>query len=234
MLKNELELLLKLQEMDTRIDELEGKKTEIPQILDEQKLNIKDKQDKEIIIKKENEELQKSKKMIELELGSKNSEMIKLQSQLYSVKTNKEYSAVQQEMAYLKENVSKIEEDIISKMLNEDEVKKKVNVLQDEIKEEEDKLRKIEEKCNKEIQEIDQQMNELKLHKEEIVKKIETNELLNTYNNIRQNLGGVGIVKVVNNSCNGCFINLRAQVIIEIKKYESLIFCENCGRILYI
>jgi predicted nucleic acid-binding Zn-ribbon protein len=234
MLKQKLELLLELQEIDIKIDELESKKTEIPHMLDEQKMNIKSKQDEGMLIKKENEELQKSRKMLEIELESKNGELKKLQSQLYSVKTNKEYSAIQQEIGHLKESISKIEEDIINKMLEEDGVKKKANTIQSEIKKEEDKLKEMEEKCNNEIQKIEQNLNALKLQREEIIKKIEIKELLDTYNNIRQNLGGVGIVKVENNSCKGCFINLRAQTIIEIKKYESIIFCDNCGRILYI
>ena len=51
---------------------------------------------------------------------------------------------------------------------------------------------------------------------------------------ILQNKQGLAVVPVQVSSCGGCFMNVPAQVINEMKKHENLVFCEMCARILYL
>ena len=57
---------------------------------------------------------------------------------------------------------------------------------------------------------------------------------LSRYERILQNKDGMGIVKVVDHSCGGCFMHLTEQVQNELKKYEQIITCDMCARILYL
>lgn len=230
-MKDQLIELLKLQELDTKIDELEVIKTDIPMRLDNQRLNVQFALDEVSKAKKQLEEAQKNKKLQELEMESKNEEIKKLQNHLYSVKDNKQYSAILQEINFVKESVSVLEEEIIQKLFVEDNIRKNINTSQENFKKEEANLKDLENQCNEEIKKVEEQLNQLKSKREEIARKINHN-ILSTYNNIREKIGGIGISEVIDSSCRGCNIGLRPQMIIEIKKYENLIFCESCGRIL--
>ncbi len=45
---------------------------------------------------------------------------------------------------------------------------------------------------------------------------------------------GIAVAEVVNNSCSACYVLLRPQVQLNVKKGDEIITCENCTRILYI
>lgn len=45
---------------------------------------------------------------------------------------------------------------------------------------------------------------------------------------------GIAVAEVVNNSCSACYVLLRPQVQLNVKKGDEIITCENCTRILYL
>lgn len=45
---------------------------------------------------------------------------------------------------------------------------------------------------------------------------------------------GIAVAEVVNGSCSACFIQLRPQVQLNVKKGDEIIVCESCTRILYL
>lgn len=58
--------------------------------------------------------------------------------------------------------------------------------------------------------------------------------ILKKYESIRAKRGGIGLVKVKDETCLGCFIHIPPQVYIQIKKGASeLMTCPHCHRILY-
>src|SRR6185369_5505376 len=45
---------------------------------------------------------------------------------------------------------------------------------------------------------------------------------------------GIAVAEVINGSCSACFMSLRPQMQLEVKRGDQIITCENCARILYI
>lgn len=45
---------------------------------------------------------------------------------------------------------------------------------------------------------------------------------------------GIAVAEVVNGSCSACYMSLRPQVQLNVKKGDEIITCESCTRILYI
>jgi predicted nucleic acid-binding Zn-ribbon protein len=45
---------------------------------------------------------------------------------------------------------------------------------------------------------------------------------------------GIAVAEVVNGSCSACYMGLRPQVQLNVKKGDEIITCESCTRILYI
>jgi len=73
----------------------------------------------------------------------------------------------------------------------------------------------------------------LQSQRNQIVKQVSP-KILAKYEKILLNRDFLAIVKVENNSCRGCFMNVPPQVINLIKMYDNLVICEVCQRILYI
>ncbi|MBK9766912.1 MAG: hypothetical protein IPP63_07780 [Chloracidobacterium sp.] len=44
---------------------------------------------------------------------------------------------------------------------------------------------------------------------------------------------GIAVAEVVNGSCSACFMSLRPQMQVNVKKGDEIITCESCTRILY-
>ena len=45
---------------------------------------------------------------------------------------------------------------------------------------------------------------------------------------------GIAVAEVVNGSCSACYMQLRPQVQLNVKKGDEIITCESCTRILYV
>lgn len=229
--KEQLDLLLLLQEIDVDIDSLESDKLAIPEMLEGENLKIKQ-QDEEISnIKKQLGDLQKNRKLQELELESKKGVLKKLQSQLYEVKTNKEYTAMQEELRRAKDDISKIEEEILKIMLEEDQYNAKIKQEQEKLKGLQTELKVMEGKCGEELKKVEEQLNEKNKSKNELVVKIEP-KVITKYEKIRKVKQGVAVSKVIDSICSECHLEIRPQLLIELNKYEDLVLCENCSRIL--
>ena len=44
----------------------------------------------------------------------------------------------------------------------------------------------------------------------------------------------IAVAEVVNSACSACYMQLRPQVVLNVKKGDEIIVCENCSRILYM
>jgi len=45
---------------------------------------------------------------------------------------------------------------------------------------------------------------------------------------------GIAVAEVVNGSCSACYMHLRPQVQLNVKKGDEIITCESCARIMYM
>ena len=53
------------------------------------------------------------------------------------------------------------------------------------------------------------------------------------YERVRKGRKGVAVAEVVEGRCTACYILLRPQYFQDVKRTESILFCESCQRILY-
>jgi predicted nucleic acid-binding Zn-ribbon protein len=227
-----LDVLKKAQQLDSEIHETQLQLEEIPA----QRIQLKSELELE---KTRLNELEKSLKDIqlklkekELELAQKEGQIKKLDGQLSQVKTNKEYGALQQEIASLKADNSLLEEGIIH-ILDE------VDAAKDETRKEKEKLVSVTKSFQDRENELAAQeksmqgrLAEIKKQREESVAQLPP-ELAELYNRIAQKKEGLALALVHGEVCAACQMKLRPQLINEIRLGEQIIVCENCSRILY-
>jgi hypothetical protein len=232
-LKEEIKKLIQLQAIDTRIYALIEEKEAKPKQIQALEQEFEVKKEKVLSLEKRLQGLQREKKEQELNLSSKEEGIKKSQSQLYQLKTNKEYSAMLKEIEGMKADASRLEDKILVCFEQIDELKNYIEQQRQSLQQEEEKLNIEKDKIRSRIEEINQILNELKMQRQRAATVIAP-RILSQYERILSGREGKALVEVRDNACQGCFMNVPAQVINLIKMYDTLVTCEVCQRILYI
>ena len=232
-LEEQVKLLVELQGLDTQIFRREKDLLDMPEnlrILDEA---FKAKMTNLKALEDNLKSMQMKRKEKENDLESKEGSIKKLQTQLYQLKTNKEYTTMQGEIARIRADNSLIEEDIIKILDQADIENQKISKEKEFLKGEEAKLneekRKVEEETKKMVLEVESLKKQRALLTEKVDKIV-----LAKYDRIIKSKDGLAVVPVAGESCQGCFRILPPQVIHEIRMKKDLVVCENCARILYL
>ena len=232
-LKEQIRLLSKLQTIDTEIYSLNKEKRSKPEEIKALELAFEEKKKALSESEKTLLDLQKQKKEREIELGSKEEAAKKLQTQLYQLKTNKEYQAMMQQIADTKADASVSEDKILELMDGADQAKKDIDRDRQEIQVEEKKFNEDKSKIEERVREIDARLAQLDAQRKQASVEINP-EILSQYQRILENRDGLAIVTAKKNSCQGCNMFVPAQVINLIKMYDRIITCEVCNRMFYI
>jgi predicted nucleic acid-binding Zn-ribbon protein len=232
-LKSQIGSLVILQKIDTEIYVLKAEKEAKPQEIKALEESFEQKKHQLAGIEKATLDLQKQRKERELELATKEEGVKKLEAQLFSLKTNKEYQAMLQQIADAKADASIIEDKIIQILDQVDKSKVELEKEKERLKAEEKVFQEQKGKVEARIKEVDGRLAELDAKRGQIVPQLDS-KILAQYDRILRNRDGLAIVAVRNNSCGGCNMLVPPQVINLIRMYERIITCEICNRMLYI
>lgn len=232
-LEEQIKLLVELQGLDSHIFGLEDELELIPETIKNMDDAFKGKMTNLKNLEDGVKALQLKRKEKEGELEAKEGTIRKYQSQMYQVKTNKEYTAFQEEIGRVKADNSLIEEDIIKILDQMDAENKKISKEKEFLKGEEVKLNEEKKKLSEDAGRIKVELEGLKSQRAALASKVDKN-ILGKYERIVKNKDGLAVVPVSNDACQGCYRVMPPQVINEIRMKRALVFCENCARILYI
>ena len=232
-LEEQLKLLVELQGLDTQIFKLEDELESIPREIKNREDGFKEKTGSLKNLEDNLKMLQVKRKEKEGELEAKEGSVKKYQTQMFQVKTNKEYTAFQEEIGRARADGSLIEEDIIKLLDQIDAENKTISKEKEFLKTEEASLAEDKKRLNEEADRIKTELDKLKVQRLELAGKVEKTTLAK-YERIVRSKGGLAVVPVANESCGGCFRMLPSQVINEVRMKTDIVFCENCARILYI
>lgn len=233
-LAEQIKLLVELQGLDTQLIKLTAEIDAIPERLKasddafkENTVNLKKLED---TVKS----LQVKKKEREGALEAGEGTIKKYQGQLGQVKTNKEYSALLDEINRVKADNSLVEEVIINLMDEIDAANKQVSQEKEYLKVEEVKLVEEKKKLGDDAARLEVEADRYRKQRSELTVKIEKT-ILDKYTRILQNMqDGLAVVAIANDTCQGCFRVMPPQVINEVRMRTAIIICENCARILYV
>lgn len=232
-LKIQISSLIKLQTIDSEIYALRYEKEAKPQEIKTLESAFQEKKQHLASLEKIALDLQKQRKENELELTSKEEGVKKLESQLYTLKTNKEYQAMLQEIENAKADASIIEDKALELLEHIDKTKKDMEQEKQKLQAEEKIFMEQKKNIEDRIKEIDDRLSQLEAQRKQALPEIEP-KILAQYERILANRDGLAIVSVKNNSCQGCNMFMPPQMINLIRMYEHVVTCEVCNRILYI
>ncbi len=233
MIKPNLEILEKVQLIDSEIYQAQGLIREIPgqmQALDEQA-----KSERVRLSQLENElkPLQLKQKEKEMDLASKEAAIKKYEVQQTQVKTNKEYSSLQSEISSMKADNSLLEEEIITLIDQVEDCQKRLKAEQECLREVEQSVQQGKKAFEEKADEAKKKVEELKTKKKEMIKEVDP-EIAALYEKIISKKQGFALAKVEGESCPACQMRLRPQLLNELQQADHVVVCEQCSRILYL
>lgn len=232
-IKEQIRSLVQLQGLDGKIHALRKEKERAPQeVLNLQK-ELEDKKTNLKNLEEEDKNLAKRRKEKEIDLGSKEENIKKLNSQLSSLKTNKEYHAMLSQITGFKTDIAVLEDDILKIMDEQDALKGCIAKEKAYLAEEDKKFQEEKRKIDGHVKEIEYAINDLTAKRNQIAPSIDK-RIYSTYERILKGKDGLALVAVKDYSCQGCYIGVTSQVVNEIKMQDKIVTCESCARILYI
>lgn len=229
----QLEHLCDLQDIDLTIKKIEQELFLLP--IEIQRITEEFEKEKEVcdVKKRQLDELEKQRRERERELNATELKLQKFNTQLLSVKTNKEYTALLHEIEITKSEISKIEEAILHLFDEIENVEKalkkeKARIEKDKISFE-NRKKQIDDKLKQRKNQLEA-FNKKRKHVEEQIEK----HLIREYKKIYQARKGLAIAQVKDQTCLGCNMALMPQLFQEIITQVDEIFrCPNCNRILF-
>lgn len=232
-MRQEMELLLQLQDRDVKLRHLIADKADHPRRLADLRAEFKGKGKELEHVKEEVKQLQAGMKKMELEVETNKVAIGKYSTQIFQVKTNQEYQALDKEIINLKQKNSLIEDQIIETLMKIDDVNKKIVSLQQQLVAEEKKLKEQEVVVEQRLKNIEIEMAQCQEDRRKFASQLHE-EILSTYERVFRNKPDVAVVKMENYTCLGCHMSITHQVATDVKRGTELVLCENCSRILYI
>jgi predicted nucleic acid-binding Zn-ribbon protein len=230
----DLELLLKLQDIDEQIHTLELSKKEYPREVEDLEKNLKEARDKVDAFEKKIVDIAAQEKAFETKIADAKIALKKSEDRLNSITTNREYDAVHAEIENHKHIISGGTGKLKSHDDEREHLKKsriEANTLSETLVTE--KQPRIDELKAK-IASIDSDIAEVMKERVQIVSNIAA-PILRSYENIhrkRKNGRTIGTVHETNRICRICYKVLEPQIINEIRRGTKLMICEACGSLL--
>jgi len=225
--------LVALQKIDIQIYQIRKDLKQKPDLLAERREQFESKKARLKELETQHKNLQVKGKEMDLELQSKEDAIAKASAQLSQIKTNKEYTAKVHEIENIKADKSIVEEKILMSFEEADRFKSAIAQEKEVLADEEKKFDAETKHIEDEIQQLKGRLTKHEQERQQITPHVDA-ATLNRYEKILVNKDGLAIVPLQGNVCGGCYMNIPAQVINDIKSYEKLIFCELCARILYL
>lgn len=230
-LKSQLALLKSLQDTDVSMLQLERELREIPTKIEEAMVEYnaaKAQIDKKTVDKAN---LEKQRRNGESELEAESARLKEREAKLYAIKTNKEYQAAIKEIADAKQS-NKDKEDAILRLME------KIDALTKEITQLSGTLADKERVFKERESELKKREGELKAEWERLSAKSKEGEsgvdktVLKQYRYIQGRYNDA-LAMVSNGICEGCYKRIPPQVFIELQKWNEIISCPHCHRLLF-
>ncbi len=232
-MRDDLKTLLELQELDLKIKAHEEEKAGIRRSLEELNEKIKAEEETLARLREEGKKETVQIKERELEAEEKRIQIDKYEKQLFQIKNNREYQALLDEIRGLKADIENIEDAALEVMEELEANRAGLKAEEERLSRDREKLRAREEEAVREIARIDAGIERLSSERQTLIPGV-GQELFGKYCRIRDHKPGRALVPVVSQVCQGCDMRLTAQVNNDLYKEDCVLYCENCGRLIYL
>jgi uncharacterized protein len=228
----DLKLVIRLQDIDNRVLELQREIATLPKHIAEIEKKLVAHERKLEADRAALAANQKDRKKAEGDIQIQEQKISKLKDQMLQAKTNDQYRAFQNEIEFCEKEIRKHEDRILELMAESDPLDKAVKAAESALKAEKQQVEAEKQQARERTGADQKVLQTLQAERAGIVKDIAPG-VYRDYERVRKGRKGIALAEAVDGRCTACHMGLRPQYLLDLKQGDQILHCENCQRILY-
>ena len=232
-MRNNLKSLYELQEIDLRIDGLDGEKGQLLSEAQALEAKLAEAREKIAARREEAQALETEKVTLEANLASENDNIVRSESHLKEIKTQKEYQAVSKEISGAKKLIVELEEQLLQKINAIEEIGADVAKKEAELAELEQNVALQQGEVQRKVETLESGIAADAATREETIKGLPAS-VMKRYSRLRDQRRGIAVVEAKEGNCMGCNMHLPPQLYNTLFRADDVLTCPHCQRILVL
>lgn len=229
----DLQRLIQLQSVQSSSETARRQIAEVPIRIEQLRLRLDERSAAVVAARERLTESQTQRRTLEKDVAAAQARLSKFKDQLMEVKTNKEYQAMQKEIATADRDVRSLEDRILEHMLESDELTGDVKRAEAELATEEKAVKEEEAAIERERAATADRLEQFSAERAQILAGLDS-RLSALFDHIAQyQRRGVAVVEAKAGMCTYCHVRLRPQIFNTVRRNDDIIQCDSCHRILY-
>jgi predicted nucleic acid-binding Zn-ribbon protein len=231
-LNSELSHLISLQDVDVDIKQLTEEIESLPARSDKLEREFAESFKEYLAVKHELEDSQAARRRLEGELEQEQQKHQKFKTDLMKATNEREYTTAVREIDVARKAISALETEVLKLMERVEKLEAQVAERSPEM---ESRRVEIESQLKEWSASAEESRRRLDILKAERATKMKAlgPEARATYERLSRMRSGFALAEARDYKCMACRMTIRPQVFSDIRRGDSIITCESCGRILY-
>jgi predicted nucleic acid-binding Zn-ribbon protein len=227
-----LERAIALQRLDSATQDARRRLAEEPERRNAFDVRLENARQRVALSKERLADNQNARRNLEKEVAVHQGRLSKFRDQLMAVKTNIEYQAMQKEIAFAQTEIKAIEDKVLERMLEADELAAEVKRAEGEFAKEQKTVDADRRQLDAELAELKAAVARFAAERQELVRAIEP-RVLAIFDLIASRRNGIAVAEARDGVCTICHVRLRPQVFNTVRRNDDIVQCDSCQRILY-
>ena len=229
----DLQRLIKLQQLESTLADARATIAAHPQRLADADARLNESKQALETAKGRLKDNQEARRNLEKDVAVYQGRLTKFKDQLSLVKTNKEYQAMQHEIATAQSDLGGVEEKVLELMLEADTITADVKRTEAALTIRQKEIDKEKKELTEELASVNTSLKAASEARAELVKDLDA-RLMAIFEQVARVRKGVAISTATRDGlCAACHVRLRPFVFQQIRQNDAIIQCESCQRILY-
>ncbi|RLB83583.1 MAG: hypothetical protein DRH17_01515 [Deltaproteobacteria bacterium] len=232
MVKEQIELLVKLQEKDRALDRLRQQKQKAPERLQDLEKELEAFEKVVEADKKRIQDLKKAQRQYEADIENGIAHIRKSRGRLMNIKSNKEYRALLKEIEDTERESAEKEDKVLDFLEEQEQINRELGAKEKGLLSMRDRLESEKIAIAKEVARVQKELSDIEESRKKLAQIIDP-QLLKKYEQIKALRGGIAVALVINATCSECHLGIPPQMYNELQRQDTLEFCPHCERIIY-
>jgi len=224
--------LISLATVDGKIREIESSQGDLPSRIKKIESEKSELEENTKKLNNQIDDLNKKENSLNISKEDSDAKLSKFKDQLYLVKNNKEYDAINSEIDTAKDNIFQISEELSAIKNDREEIGEKIKLYQSQNEEYAEKLEKYSMQLKDSMSSNEKEYSNLKRQREKLISDLDAH-IIKDYNRMFE-AKGYGAASILGEACGACYTSFPPQLVSELKDQVDFKYCPSCNILLYL
>ncbi len=230
--RSDLECLIALSELDARKKELDALTAALPAEVEKRDGDLDARQEELAKLQRVLEEKQRERRRLEASIDDKTQLLAKYRVQLESVKTNKEYQSLQNEIKVTREQISGTEDKLLELLEGVEKTRRSIDERLGGLEQLKAEVTRANEEARARLKDVEVQLIEVEEKRKRLIPTL-SQPVRAGYKRLFERYQGGAFAVAADGVCQGCYVNIPAKVVADLRSGSKLYRCESCGRFIF-